>query len=169
MNEECDNAICELAQGNKNALSVIYREYGRMIYSVGYNIVKNSTDAEDVLQETMMKILKQAHTYRRGTNPKAWVMSIARSCAIDVAKKQNNDSPLEDVEFAVGANESADEMLLIKDAMKRLSAEERTVINLKLYVGLSHSEIASVLGINLFAVQKKYRRALAKLKKYCEE
>lgn len=71
INEKCDNAIIEISKGNIDALSVIYRTYGKMVYSVGYQIVNNVSDAEDVLQEVMLNVVKYAHTYRQGTNPKA--------------------------------------------------------------------------------------------------
>jgi len=69
INEKCDNAIIEISKGNIDALSVIYRTYGKMVFSVGYQIVNNVSDAEDVLQEVMLNVVKYAHTYRQGTNP----------------------------------------------------------------------------------------------------
>ncbi len=167
INEKCDNAILEISQGNTEALSVIYREYGKMIYSVGYQIVNNVSDADDVMQEVMLNIVKYAHTYRSGTNPKAWIMSIVRSTALAIVKKRINAVPIDDVDYTITSDsEAIDEMLAARDAMNKLDEEERTILNLKLHVGLSHREISSVMGINLFAVQKKYQRALAKFKKY---
>lgn len=159
-----DKTIGKIAEGDKEALALIYRAYGKLIYSVGYNIVKNSADAEDILQETMLRILKCANTYRRGTNPKAWVLAIARNCAIDMLNSRKFHIPLDEAVTLASDDVSAlDEMLLIEDAMRQLSFEERTVINLRLNIGLSHKEIASVLGINVFAAQKKYQRALKNL------
>jgi len=80
-NEKCDNAICKISEGDKSALSVIYSEYGRMIYSIAYEIVKSPLEAEDVLQDVMVKILDYAYTYKSGTNPKAWIMTIVRNTA----------------------------------------------------------------------------------------
>ncbi len=169
-NDNCDNAICELSEGNINALSVIYRNYGKMIFSLGYQIVNNKTDAEDVLQETMLNIAKYAHTYRRGTNPKAWVLAITRNCAISIVKKRGNTLPLDDIELSIAdPADDIDDIMAIRDAMQKLNEQERAIINLKLHIGLSHAEIASVLGTNAIAVQKRYRRALEKLKRYYEE
>lgn len=168
--ENCDNAICEIAEGNSDALSIIYRNYGRMIYSLGFQITGNVSDAEDVLQEAMLKLLKQAHNYRKGTNPKAWVMSIARGCAIDIRRKTAKSLFLDEIECnAEVKTEDPAIAIILKDAMDKLKPEERTVINLKLYVGLSHKEIAYVLNTNARAAQKRYSRAMEKLKKYYDE
>lgn len=170
INKQCDNAICEIANGNADALSVVYHAYGRLIYSIGYQIVNNTSDADDVFQDVMLKIIKQAHTYRSGTNPKAWILSITRTCAIDVVKKRTKDVRLDDIELSLSDScNNIDDMLMLRSAMQKIDDSERTIIALKLYAGLSHREIASVMGINLFSAQKKYQRALAKLKKYYEE
>ncbi len=169
IDKKCDDAIIEVSQGNTKALTVIYRTYGKMIYSVGYQIVNNISDADDVLQEVMLNIAKYAHTYRQGTNPKAWIMSITRNCAMAVIKKRINATPIDDIDYSIAASyNDIDEMLSVREAMKRLDEQERTILDLKLHIGLSHKEIASVLGINVFAVQKRYQRALAKFKKYYE-
>lgn len=70
MKDFCDEAICRLAKGDKNALSELYQFYGKMIFSVAKQIVGNRADVEDVLQDTMVKILKQVHNYKSGSNPK---------------------------------------------------------------------------------------------------
>lgn len=85
----CDKAIVDISDGKKNALSVLYREYGRMIYSVAFQIVRDPHDAEDVLQDTMVRIIRLSHTYRSSTNPKAWIMAITRNCAVDKLKNKN--------------------------------------------------------------------------------
>ncbi len=169
-NDKCDNAIVEISQGNTESLSVIYRAYGKMIYSVGYQIVNNVSDAEDVLQEVMLNIVKYAHTYRQGTNPKAWILSITRNSALNIVKKRIDSVPIDDLDYAIDENgEDINETLAVREAINRLNEQERTILNLKLHIGLSHKEIASVLGVNVFAVQKKFQRALAKFKKYYGE
>ena len=170
VNDKCDNAIIEISQGNKDSLSVIYRAYGKMVYSVAYQIVNNLSDAEDVLQEVMLNVVKYAHTYRQGTNPKAWIMSITRSCALDVVKKRINATPIDDLDYLLtDSGDNIDEMLAVREALNKLDEQDRMILNLKLHIGLSHKEIASVMGVNVFAVQKRYQRALSRFKKYYEE
>lgn len=170
INQKCDNAIVEISQGNNDALSVIYDAYGKMIYSVAYQIVNNLSDAEDVLQDVMLNIVKYSHTYRQGTNPKAWIMSITRNCSLAILNKRTNAISLDDVDYYLAADfENINELISIREAMNKLDEQERTILSLKLHIGLSYKEIASILGINLFAAQKRYQRALEKFKKIYEE
>ena len=57
---------------------------------------------------------------------------------------------------------------MLRDALNTLSDEEKLIVKLRIYAGLSHSEIANVIEKNTVSVRKKYQRALEKLKKYCE-
>lgn len=175
--DECDKAITAIAEGNNNALLVLYRNYGRLIYTVAKNIVNNADDAEDVLQETLLRIIKYANDYQSGTNPAAWVLSIARNCAnnLVLSRTPSNSVSLDDDDFRLlresiaDSGSSLDELSIMHDALHTLSTDERTIIKLKFYVGLSHKEIASVMGIDHAAARKRYQRALEKLKNYYKE
>ena len=175
--DECDRAITAVAQGDSDALLVLYRNYGRLIYTVAMNIVKNADEAQDVLQETMLRVLKYARDYRSGTNPSAWVLAITRNCANKVieSRKPANSVDLDDYAFAAISETISDrgtnieELAVMHDALHTLSDDEQVIIRLKLYVGLSHKEIASVLGIDHAAARKRYQRALEKLKNYYKE
>lgn len=173
--DRCDEAICRISEGDKNALSVIYGAYGKMIISVAKQIVGNYSEAEDVLQEVMLRLLRQSHGYRRGTNPKAWILAITRNCAFDAVKKRENyididsmtDEQLQNNDCFY-TNDAA--LFNVHEALSALPAEDRMIVRLKIFHGLSHSEIASVMDISTVAVRKRYGRALQKLKKaICEE
>lgn len=172
MTDLCDKAISDIADGDTNAALVLYREYGRMIYSVAFQIVRDPHDAEDVLQDTMVKIIRLSHTYRRGTNPKAWVMAITRNCAVDKLKNKNTGVSLDALVTENSEKHftpAQDELIILQDALNTLSYEEQLIIKLKIHIGLSHSEIASVIGKSTVAVRKQYQRSLEKLKEYYEK
>ncbi|MBQ7645652.1 MAG: sigma-70 family RNA polymerase sigma factor [Clostridia bacterium] len=171
---ECDKAIAEISRGNKEALSVLYGHYSKMILFVAKSILSSADETEDVLQETMLKVIKHAKTYRAGSNPTAWILSITRNCAKDVLMRKHNDPglSLDDENNAPFTNTVADERLdieksvLIRDALNTLSDREAAFVKLKYYYGLSYKEIASVYEMNTDAVSKSCRRALKKLRKY---
>ncbi len=169
IHDECDEAIYSISKGDRNALSVIYREYGKMIFSVALQIVKQKSDAEDVLQDTMLKILKSAHGYRKGTNPKAWILSITRSCALDRLKKRGNDLPLDAEVRDCSFTEDNVEFIYINEALNKLSHDEQLIIKLRYYADLDHKGIAKVMGISCAAARKRCQRALEKLRSYFEE
>lgn len=172
LTEPCDIAIAEVAGGNKNALEHIYREYGRMILSVAYQITGDLSDAEDVLQDTMVRILRLSHTYKKGTNPKAWVLKVTKNSAVDKIKSKKHTLSLEEISdrerSRCGFEPKTVEQIMLRDALNTLSREEQLIVKLRIYADLSHSEIADVIGANTASVRKKYQRALEKLKKYFE-
>lgn len=173
----CDQAIAAVAQGDKDALTVIYYSYARMICSVAKSILASSDEVEDVLQETMLRVVKYAKTYRAGSNPAAWVLSIARNCAKDLAgAKPPRGSLSLDGEGSEALNRlcadgslDLEEAVIVHDALKTLSPEETAIVKLKYHYGFSFQEIACVLETNAAAVNKKCQRAVKKLQRYFKE
>ena len=167
----CDHALRDLAKGNSKALSRLYRSYGKMIYAVAYQIVQNTSDAEDVLQDVMVQIVRGANGYQAGSNPRAWVMAITRNRAIDYLRHRVTVEDIDLVSYrdSLLGSETERKDLFIKDALNTLNPDDALLIHLKLYVGLNHEEIAQILGITAAACRKRYERALDKLREYFQE
>lgn len=157
---ECNKAIKRLAEGDMAALSVVYDNTARIVFSLALSLLGNREDAEDVLQDTMLRVVKSAPNYKKGS-PKAWVLSIARNCAIDVLRKRRAESD----EAEPFSTDPELAKLELADMLNALNQEEKQTVLLHIYGGLSHKQIGEVLGISPAAAQKKYRRALQKLKK----
>ena len=165
----CNAALAALTKGDKGGLDVIYHTYGRMILSAAYQIVGTTEDAEDVLQDVLLRIGENPSRYTPDSNPRAWVMAITRNVALNLVKKRGRDLPLEKVasgEISRLSREGVEESAILQVALASLSEEERLIVNLKTYAGLSHKEIASVFGISEDSAQKRYQRAIEKLRKY---
>ncbi|MBQ7324105.1 MAG: RNA polymerase sigma factor [Clostridia bacterium] len=164
---EGDRALRRLAAGDRSALGNIYDLYSRLILSVAYTIVENTADAEDVLQDTMIELVRYATRYGSGSSPRAYILTITRHIAIDTLRRRKPQTSLEEA-----GDRSSDDGLLeaveVLDLLRILSEEERQAVTLHLYGGLSHKEVAKTLGITTAAAEKKYRRALAKLRQQYE-
>lgn len=162
----CEKALIALAKGDKKALSDIYDSMARSIFSLAYTLLGNYHDAEDVLQSTMIDVAGSAHTYSGG-NACAWILSAARHNALDLLRKRKSDISLdgdEVRELADGEeNFSPVETL---DMLSVLDEDEKQIIFLRLQEKAPYAEIAEIMNTSVFAAQKKYQRALAKLKKY---
>lgn len=161
-----ENAIVSLSNGENEALSEIYDILSRMIFSLALGITENYSDAEDVLQETMLETVRYANSYKVGTNPKAWVLAMARHNAVDLVRKRKNHLSLED---SYVENLESEESLNLLDhdisaLLGKLGDEERQIIILRIYGELSFAEVAKTMGISIFAAQKRYQRAIKKLK-----
>lgn len=100
-------------------------------------------------------------------------MAITRSCAIDKLKERPISISLDETEdYQLPAHchaENFEELILIRDALRTLSEEERLLVRLRLHIGLSHKEISSLLEIGTATVRKKYSRAIEKLRTYYKE
>lgn len=164
---ECDKALTRIAQGKSDALPVIHKYLERQIFAVAYSILHDFSLCDDIVQETYIKIIEKASSYKPGTSAKAWVLTVARNIALDIAKHRKFECPDENI--TDDAAERFDEGSLVlsiqvRAALAALDDEDRQIVTLKVYSGLKHSEIAQIFGISTEAAKKKYQRAIAKMK-----
>lgn len=166
---ECDKALVQIANGNTDALSVIHKYMERQIFAVSYSVLHDFSLCDDVVQETYIKIIERASLYQKGTSAKAWILTVARNTALDVIRHRKFETPDENI--SDDATDRFDEnsvalSLIVKDALDKLSDEDRQIVTLKVYSGLRHSEIAEILEISTEAAKKKYQRAIAKMREF---
>ncbi|MCL2633442.1 MAG: RNA polymerase sigma factor [Oscillospiraceae bacterium] len=163
-----EKAVIALSRGDDDALSIIYDKAARLIFSTAYAIVGNYQDAEDVLQDTFVEIMNYAPSYSGG-NAKAWILTMSRHIAIDVIRKRK---------ATVSFDKQLDENIAINDdythlevfdMLGRLDETERQIIIYRIYAKLPYKNIADVMGISVSSAQKKYQRALQKLKENYHE
>ena len=163
----CDRAIIEFSKGDKDALSGIYDCMARMIFSVAYAITGNYQDAENALQDTIIEITKYAHTYRGGSNAKAWILAMARHCSIDIVRKRKSIVSIEDTSTMDIPETGSDlSRLEVLDMLSVLDGEEKQCLILRLYAKMPYKEIADIMRISVASAQKKYQRSVRKLKDY---
>lgn len=160
----CNRSIVALSKGDMESLSVIYDCMARMVFSLAYAITSNRYDAEDVLQDTMIKVVRYAGTYQSGTNARAWVLTIARNTATDIVRKRRRIQPLEDITEMQAEDDTS--LIEALDLLSALEDDEKEVVMLRLYAGFTNRDAAKILGATPDAAQKRYRRAVEKLKKY---
>lgn len=166
------SALAEISDGNTHAVTVIYERMGRQILSLGRAVTGSQSSGEDVLQETVLKIIENIHTYRKDGNAKAWIMAIARNTAIDMKKRSSRlgtDSDTDRSELEGGreydfSSTKQSEIMDVMSALSRLDDTDREIVVMKAMSGLKHKDIAKLLGITVDASKKRYRRALEKLR-----
>lgn len=165
-NRICDKAIVEFSSGDNDSLSIIYDCMARLIFSSAYAIVGNYQDAEDVLQDTMIEITKYAHTYQKGSNARAWILSMTRHLSIDIVRKRKPSLPIDEEflknEFLVSKDEFSN--LDVHDILNILDEDERQLVIFRLYSKIPYKEISKIMDISVSSLQKRYQRAIKKLK-----
>lgn len=174
MNQE--ELLKQVSLGDKEAFHRLYQETDKAVYSFILSIMKNPQDAEEIMQETYMKIWTSAASYLPQGKPLAWIFTIARNlCYMRFREKKH----MADMGLDALSGEEAGENCLplenLADAMALhaafdiLKEDERQVVLLHAASGLKHREIAAALGMPLATVLSKYNRAVKKLKQYLKE
>ena len=162
--------------GDADAFRQLYHNTDRTVYSFILSILKNPQDAEEVMQETYLKIWTSAASYHSQGKPLAWMFTIARNLCYMKFREQKHqaDMGLDDLngeetgEVCLPLENLADAMVL-KSALEILKEDERQIVLLHASAGLKHREIAADLQMPLATVLSKYNRAIKKLKQYLRE
>lgn len=171
--EDLDIQILNLAGGDNNALEKLYERSRTAVYGLALSIVRHPQDAEDVMQDTYLRIYQGAKSYRAKGKPMAWILTIARNLALDkVRSKSAGELPLVDEWLAdpkEDFSESVLDRLVLRTVLRELPEVERQILILRGVEGLKHREIAKLLGIPLGTALSKYHRSLSKLRTILEE
>jgi RNA polymerase sigma-70 factor, ECF subfamily len=168
--------IERMARGDHDALGELYDRHVRIVYSLALRIMRDSADAEDVVQEVFAQAWRQASRYEstRG-HVVGWLMNLTRSRAIDRIRARRSSrermtgdgepvdlpdsGPAVDEQLAV-----AGEAARVRAAVGELSLLQRVAIELAFYEGLTHVEIAERLELPLGTVKTRIRQGLSRLR-----
>ena len=162
------NLIKKAQKGNDKAFLTLFQQYEQDIYRTAFVYVKNPSDALDVVQETAYRSFKSIKNLKEPKYFKTWLIRIAISCAIDLLRKKKNVVQMkpEYVEFiSDDVNEDIDLEMTVRDLIERLNEDEKSVIILRFYEGLTIKEISEELDIPLGTAKTILYRALDKLRK----
>jgi RNA polymerase sigma-70 factor (ECF subfamily) len=167
--------ISRAAEGDRGAFEILYRRYSRPVFGLALRRLGDRGRAEDAVQETFASIWRAARSYRPERGPGApWLYAVARNAITDRGRARP-EPPVEVPEEQspeTGPPERAEAAWTawrVHRALEELSTNERTVIELAYWSGLSQSEVAEYLGIPLGTVKTRTRAALARLADLLEE
>jgi RNA polymerase sigma-70 factor (ECF subfamily) len=156
----------------ESTLSNLYEEYFDKIARYAYVRIGHKADAEDIAGEVFLKALQSLKSYKeRGAPMQAWLFRIARNLIIDYFRKKNKRKtvPIDHVEIEGGTNpaklaEENMELEQVKRAMEQLTQEQREVLVMRFFGGLSSRETGQVLNKSDGAVREMQRVAILKLR-----
>ena len=173
-NDTDENLILRMAAGEREALSELYSRTDSAVYGFALSILKDRYAAEDVMQETYIKIMDSADTYVPMGKPMAWILTIVKNLSLMRLRSSKNElsAPLDesfDLTDDRDFSKEFDDKLLLQTVVKILDSEERQIVTLFAVSGMKHREIASLMGLPLSTVLSKYRRTIKKIKKHMEE
>jgi RNA polymerase sigma-70 factor, ECF subfamily len=167
--------ILRLQRRDPNALAELYDRYGRLVYSLILRVVRDTGVAEDLVQETFLRVWNRAHAFDAGKGAVGpWLLAVARNRAIDylrsTAGRARHTLELEATEHPSLYNDMEKDLLVadkarrVKAAMEKLSPNQRKVIELAYFEGLSQTEMAERMGQPLGTVKTWVRTALKNLR-----
>jgi RNA polymerase sigma-70 factor (ECF subfamily) len=158
------------------AMAEFYDRFGRMAYSVIFAIVRDAALAEDLVQETFLRVWNRIHAFDPGRGALGpWLLAIARNRAIDHLRSLSARLDRNAYELDINEHPSlfvdlerevlnTDHARVIRSAIAKLSDNQRKVIELAYYEGLSQTEMAERMGEPLGAVKTWVRTALRHLR-----
>jgi RNA polymerase sigma-70 factor, ECF subfamily len=169
--------IARVAGGDHDALTEVYDATNRLVYGLLLRILGNAATAEEVLSDVYVQAWRQASRYdeRRG-GPRAWLVMMARSRALDRLRADGpatrREASLEEAPSAASASAGDAERSAAQHELRRivcaaldfLPPDQREVIELAFYSGLTHTELAARLNQPLGTIKTRLRRGMMRLR-----
>jgi RNA polymerase sigma-70 factor (ECF subfamily) len=170
--------MAAVARGDRDALSRLYDQYNRLVFTLCLRVIRDRGEAEDLLIEVFQELWARSDRYdpTRGS-PLTYLSTLARSRAIDRLRSRSKaigatvtlasvgDSPVDQTELTPGANvELAEQRQRVTAALGTLDRAYREAVELSFYDGLSHTEIAEKLNKPLGTVKTYIRQGLIRMR-----
>jgi len=165
--------LAAIAGGDREALKSLSGAQSARLFGIAMAILRDRPAASDVLQETFLRVWQRAGQFDPGDgDAEAWLASIARHAALDIARSRGREAPTDDPGLgdaaidpdALDALGAAEAGARLRDALQRLEPKLRQTIVLGFVHGLSHPEIAARLNEPLGTVKSWIRRGLIGLR-----
>lgn len=181
-----DNELVQrFVNGDHQAVEVLIRRHKNRVYSYILLIVKKQDLAEDIFQETFIKVIRSLKHGRYTDNGKfiSWVLRISHNLIIDHFRKEklctviSNDNYETDLfnSWKFSDDNIEDQMVMnqilteVKDLVRELPPDQQQVIHMRHYLGLSFKEIADQTGVSINTALGRMRYALINLRKMIKE
>ena len=171
-----DQSLYLLSIGDYDAMDVLYGLIKDDVYAYALSKTKNRFDAEDIMQDTFIRIFENAKLYQSIGTPMAWIFTIELNIINRYyqLKARNNlikdEQELDIIKESESTNlEKLERKDYLNNLLRNLDEEEREVISLHLVSNLKFREIAKLLNRPLSTILSKYNRAIKKIKKIAKE
>lgn len=171
--------MLDYASGNPKAFDELFRRYGKRLYNLFLRSLNKTELAQDLLQECFLRVIESRDRYRPTKEFSNWIFTIAMNLIRDKYREQARQKTesasdrletenFEAVRHTEGPHKDLEEMQTqetVVAAVKTLPKDQREVIVLRKYQGLSFSEIAGILNTSPAAAKQKAYRGMRNLRK----
>lgn len=151
--------------GDETAVKTVYERFRGPVFAISMSILRDHGLAADATQQTFLKAWRAAATFDASRRFGPWIYAIARRTAIDIYRKESRSIAKPDIDtvFHSGGLDTVWEVFEVRSALDQLPDDEREVIRLSHFEGLTHSEIAEHMGIPVGTVKSRSHRAHQRL------
>lgn len=160
----------------EQAFTTIVREYQEQLYWQIRRIVLYHDDANDVLQNTFLRVWSALDSFRGESKLITWLLRIATNEALTYLEKENNKVSISEVEGSVIGQLQSDPyfegdeiQLKLQEAIAKLPEKQRIVFNMKYFQEMKYEEISQVLGTSIGALKASYHYAVQKITSFFEK
>ncbi len=160
--------IKQCRKGNRKAQFELYEMYSGQMYNASLRIVKDTQEAEDIMQESFLTAFEKLDTYRGEVPIGAWIRRIVVNRSLDALRKRKMEFETPDV-IKDEPDEDPSDMEVglsieqVKECVMELPDSYRTILSLYLLEGYDHEEISQILDITNSTSRSQYARARKKL------
>src|SRR6266480_4187367 len=162
-----DVLVARAKTGDLEALEALYRAFEAPVYNLARRMLRNAEDAEDVLQETFLEVVRSIRQYRGEGHLWGWIRQIAASKGLmRIRREQVREAEVFDETTAAGhAGHNVGQALDLERAMQELSETGRAVVWLHDVEGYTHEEIGEMMGKTVSFSKSQLARAHARLRR----
>jgi RNA polymerase sigma-70 factor (ECF subfamily) len=160
--------------GDEEALVALHAQYANLVYSVAYRVLNDQMAAEEVTQDTFMRLWNKSYSF----DPEkgrfiTWLLTVTRRLAIDQLRQRQRREPRTGMLFidedpnlweTILTTDGSDLRRLLVSVLKELPTEQRELIELVYFYGMSHSDISETLHLPLGTVKTRIRLGMQKLR-----
>lgn len=172
-NEEEVKLLLRIAQKDKEALSLLYDRYAQILLSFAFRILHSREESEEVISDVFIQVWRSAKNYdQEKSRVDSWLFMITRSRALDrlrqLAKRTKDTLAAKELPIITHPLDQdlifQERRQIIIDALDRLPFEQRQVLELSYFKGMSHTEIAIKLDVPLGTIKTRIRLGISKLR-----
>ncbi|MFA7367905.1 MAG: sigma-70 family RNA polymerase sigma factor [Bacilli bacterium] len=164
-----DKHMQNFRDGDIDALDHIYEETKNLVFSICLSYMQDYMLAEDMMQDTYIRVRKYIEKYKHNTNPKAWISKIAKNTCLNEIKKRKRINLVSDVyDMDDISDERKERTPLLDIALKILKPKELLILLPHIIDNKKLVDIAKELNIPEGTVRWKYSNSLSKIRKYLE-
>lgn len=167
--------IQRIQKRDQTALSELYERYSGLVYNMAMQVLRNADSAEEVTQDIFFQVWRWPEKWDAGKGRfTSWLLTVTRYTSIDTLRQQNRQPSLSPhsldnlakllTKTSSVEDDRRDNGLLLRSLMSNLPGDQRDLIMMAYFRGMTHSEIAEQLNLPLGTVKSRIRLGLQKLK-----